>query len=148
MLRCICPCPSWPAHGLLSACPFKIINHVSIKETIENLSCCARNHAALGSDAQPHARITVHTSAGAVLVLEHHLLERVQSPCHMEAKGPMAESEAKRVTSISGSEGGLRGVGRAGIQHSSHRSSSDYGAAAREKEANRKQGESQKIQLC
>lgn len=38
-----------------------------------------------------------------------------------------------------GSEGGLRGVGRAGIQHSSYRSSSDYGAAAREKEANRKQ---------
>lgn len=37
----------------------------------------------------------------AVLVLEHHLLERIQSPRHTEAKGPMAESEAKHVTNIS-----------------------------------------------
>lgn len=37
----------------------------------------------------------------AALVLEHHLLERIQRPHHTEDKGPMAKSEAKHVTNIS-----------------------------------------------
>lgn len=54
-------------------------------------------------------------------------------------KAPWQRVRQSMLEALAGSEGGLRVAGRAGIQHSSRRSSSDYGAAAREKEANRKQ---------
>ena len=63
-------------------------------------------------------------------------------------KAPRQRVKQSMLQTLAASGGGLRGVGRAGIQHSSYRSSSDHGAAAREKEANRKHRRKAKKYNC
>lgn len=90
-------------------------SETSLKETIENQGCGARNHRAL--ELMHRQGMSVLTPA---LLLGHHLLEGTQSPRHTRP-----ESEAKAVPNSSRVRAGLRGAGRAGIQHSSSRSSSE-----------------------